>query len=101
MKYIAIIITLFLVMFSYPSNTYSGQPIMGAVNNSDSMAILKKELYKKDRIIHEKDSILYLWFNDYAYRVRVISGIEKDPKILKYELWSIRNKTHSNIKKQG
>ena len=51
----------------------------------DSIAILHKQ-------VRDRDSMLYLWLNDYTYRLRVMSGLEKDPQVLKYETWRHRNK---------
>lgn len=39
-----------------------------------------------------QDSLLFLWFNDYAWKIRVMSGIEKDSSVIKYQKWN--NKKH-------
>lgn len=44
------------------------------------------ELLKKQ--VRERDSLLYFWFNDYTFHIRVISGIEKDTSVLKYQIWN-------------
>lgn len=44
------------------------------------------ELLKKQSA--EKDSLLYFWFNDYAFHIRLISGLETDSTIIKYQLWN-------------
>jgi hypothetical protein len=45
------------------------------------VALLKKQA-------QEKDSLLYFWFNDYAFHIRVISGVEKDTSVMKYQIWN-------------
>ncbi len=45
------------------------------------VALLKKQG-------HEKDSLLYLWFNNYAFHIRLISGLETDSTVVKYQLWN-------------
>jgi hypothetical protein len=45
------------------------------------LALLKKQ----DRM---KDSLLYFWFNDYAFHIRIISGVEKDSTVTKYQIWN-------------
>ena len=49
----------------------------------EELALLKKQA-------HVKDSLLYLWFNDYAFHIRVIAGVEKDTSVVKYQLWNHR-----------
>lgn len=51
------------------------------ISESEKVNILHRAL------IH-RDSLLNLWFNDYSWRIRVLSGIEKDTCISKYQKWN-------------
>ena len=58
-------------------------------NESEEVILLKTQA-------HEKDSLLYLWFNDYSFHVRVLAGVEKDSSVVKYQKWNIANKIKKN-----
>lgn len=46
----------------------------------DSMAV--RVLKKENR---QMDSLLQLWVGDYSWKIRVMSGMEKDTSITKYQ----------------
>lgn len=51
------------------------------LSESEKVTILEKG-------IKQRDSILDLWLNDYAWHIRVLSGIEKDTAITNYQKWN-------------
>lgn len=55
----------------------------------DSVAV---KVLKEDN--RRLDSLLQLWMGDYAWRIRVIAGVEKDTSITKYQKW---NKNRSDV----
>ena len=54
--------------------------------NCEYVANSDFELLKKQ--VQVKDSLLYFWFNDYAFHIRIISGVEKDTSVIKYQIWN-------------
>ena len=55
------------------------------LSESEKVTILEKAVL-------DRDSLLYFWFNDYGWRLRVLSGIEKDTAITRYQKWNQKQK---------
>lgn len=51
------------------------------ISESEKVGILK-------RAVFQRDSLLYLWFNDYTWRIRVLAGVESDTLVTKYQKWN-------------
>lgn len=50
------------------------------------------DILKLKQDLRQRDSILYLWLNDYTWHIRVIAGVEKDSSILRYQKWNKKKK---------
>jgi len=65
-----------------------GQISYKVIHGYDCQYVADQELVLLKKQAVEKDSLLYLWFNNYAFHIRVIAGVEKDSTVIKYQLWN-------------
>lgn len=81
--------TTLLIIMSFIAGQISYKAIHGLScvieNESEEVALLKKQA-------RGKDSLLYLWFNDYAFHMRVIAGVQKDSTVVSYQKWNLHSK---------
>lgn len=64
----------------------AGQISYKMIHGYDCKYVASQELLLLKKQALEKDRLLYLWFNDYAFHIRVVSGVEKDAA--KYQIWN-------------
>jgi hypothetical protein len=75
-------------VFLFIGGLLIGQISYKVIHGYDCQYVADQELVLLKKQSQVKDSLLYLWFNNYTFHIRVIAGVEKDSAVTRYQLWN-------------
>lgn len=75
-------------LFMFIGGFIVGQISYKIIHGYDCKYVADEEMELLKKQSQYKDSLLYFWFNDYAFHIRVISGVEKDSTVISYQRWN-------------
>ena len=75
-------------LFLFIGGIIIGQISFKIIHGYDCRYVADQELVLLKKQAAEQDSLLYLWFNNYAFHIRVLAGVEKDTSVTKYQIWN-------------